>query len=53
MSTVNKSLIIAGIFGIFIYMIEDFHLNFIWKFLLLFTLVTITKSVADRLFKAR
>lgn len=53
MSTVYKSLIIAVIVGIFIYMVEDFHLNFIWMFLLLYALVTITNSVIDKLFKAR
>lgn len=53
MSTAYKSLIIAVIVGLFIYMVEDFHLNFIWIFLLLLGLVTITNSIIDRLFKAR
>jgi len=51
MSMHIRALLMGGIVGLFIYMVEDFNLNFIWKFSLLLVVVTIINTVVDRLYR--
>jgi len=51
MSVHIRALLMGGIVGLFIYMVEDFNLNFIWKFSLLLVVVTIINTVVDRLYR--
>ncbi len=51
MSVHIRALLMGVTVGLFIYMIEDFNLNFIWKFSLLLVVVTIINTVVDRLYR--